>query len=328
MKNKLITNPFISHLELHLSCFGKVKSISSLRDLLSRFLNIGDTFSFRNSTTNAFIDVLQILLEDTTYRVIYTNLENPSILNAIENFVPKNRRVQLDLMKLLLEGKFDEIEKTIAKSYGKKCIYLFSHVLWNCGVSLNIEKISSRIKSNNQENLIIVDGAQAIGNVANIFSKNFDKDLIDFYLGCTHKWLNTKNLLGFVYISSSFNNTYRNITDKIFIQDLFSVFAGKYDGSKTEHQMSSYDFNLLYQITKELNMNIENFKFAKSKITQNFNFSEAYLIPNIYERTHNFFGVYGDRDNLNKLCDIFELSKYLIVDDKYLPHNYSWLRIV
>ena len=109
MKNKLITNPFISHLELHLSCFGKVKSISSLRDLLSRFLNIGDTFSFRNSTTNAFIDVLQILLADTTYRVIYTNLENPSILNAIENFVPKNRRVQLDLMKLLLEGKFDEI---------------------------------------------------------------------------------------------------------------------------------------------------------------------------------------------------------------------------
>ena len=306
----------------------ELNSQTSIRALLSKFMNVSHNISFRNNVTTVFADILESFRNFDDYFLIYSNLEHPCIINIIEAFFPKERTVCLDVYHLLLNGNIEEIENRLSKNYNVKSIYLFSHILWNTGIILDIEKMSKRIKGYRSENIIIIDGAQSVGNIKNIYSNNFKKEDIDFYLGCTHKWIGSSNILGFVIIGDIFIRKYRDLAEKIFLKDLFSIFAGNSEFKESKFSMSTYDFNLLLSLTKELNSIIRVFCFPN--VNNNFKLNnDIYFInhPSKKIKTSRYFSFYGKKENLEKSLELFNEYETSLVEDKNLPFNYYWLRV-
>ncbi|WP_452597099.1 aminotransferase class V-fold PLP-dependent enzyme [Pontimicrobium sp. MEBiC01747] len=321
-------NAFLAHEEIHFNKINELKNNKSLRELLSNFLGLSSNISFRNNTTTTFIDVIQVLKEDNDYSLIYSDLEHPCIQNAIECFFPKNRIIFLKLYDLLLNGQIREIEKRISENLSKKSIYLISHVLWNTGIKINVESIATTIKQHNSENILIVDGAQAVGNIERLFNTNFSESNIDLYIGCTHKWLETKNLLGFVAVGDYMIKSKYEIVKKVFMKDIFSLYAGKLDFSNLELGMSTYDINLLSQVTKDLNHNIQSFRYPDRFFIRYLSLT-VFSIPYFENEAvgTRFFSYYGSRKELEKALDEFKLDYRFIIEDKNLPNNYCWMRL-
>lgn len=320
------------------SCFSLVKdnkrvleelnSLKSIRLLLSQFMSVSCDISFRNNVTNIFADIIESLRDLDDFFLIYSNLEHPCIINVIEAFFPKERIICLNMYDLLLDGNIDVIENRLSENFNVKSIYFFSHILWNTGVILDIEKMCKRIKSYDPSNLIIIDGAQSVGNIKNIYSDNFKKEDVDFYLGCTHKWVGSNNLLGFVVLGEEFIKGNKVVAEKIFLKDIFSIFAGSSKFTEGKFSMSTYDLNLLLQLTKELNAIIPFFDFPLVNFHFKFN-KDVYFIPNLNKRinTGRFISFYGKKEDLGESLHLFKEYETSIVEDKNLPFNYYWLRV-
>ncbi len=323
----MTNNAHISNLKIHQENINELKSLENLRSLISNYLNVNQNISFRNNTTSILIDVLQSIDVKDDYTLIYSDLEHPCVQNVIPHFFPKDKIVFLKLYDLLLDGDFEKIEEKLSAVYAEKSIYLFSHVLWNTGVKLNIELMSKNIKKHNSDNLIIIDGAQAVGNLPQLFSNEFENNIIDFYVGCTHKWIGTKNLLGFVVVSDEIMLKKQSIVNKIFLKDIFSTFAGEISLLKIDWSMSTYNTLLLLQITKGLieiftsNIN-EKIISNKQHLTDN-----IYSIPSTKSRETKYFAFYGLKKHLIMKCDLLNIEYSHIIDDDQLPNNYSWLRL-
>jgi len=328
MKTDILNRSYFDHMRNNSIIQEELNSLTSIRRLLSDFLNVSNNISFRNNTTNTFIDILETLQNNDDYFLVYSDLEHPCIQNAIDNFHPKEKTICLKLYDLLLDGQIKKIEKEISKNYNSKSIYLVSHVLWNSGIIIDIETITERIKEYNPENIVIIDGAQSVGNVEKLFSENFNKSYIDFYIGCTHKWIGTKNLMGFVILGESIIKNHRSIVDRIFLKDIFSFFAGLSDFSESKFGMSTYDLNLLLQITKELNQIINSFEYPNVDFYR-YASMEVISIPYFANeaKISRFFSYYGTNENLIKSLEVFSHYDTSIVSDENLPNNYSWLRI-
>jgi selenocysteine lyase/cysteine desulfurase len=72
-------------------------------------------------------------------------------------------------------------------------IVLLSHVLYWSGTVLDLAEITRRLRELERPPVLIIDGAQALGNV-NVGAELFDA--ADYYACCAHKWLLVPHTLG------------------------------------------------------------------------------------------------------------------------------------
>jgi selenocysteine lyase/cysteine desulfurase len=321
-------NFFLAHYDKHYSALQELKKFKSIRELLSENLGLPNNFYFSHNTTSSLICILRVLLCNSTndFYLAFSNLEHPTIRKIIESLWSKEKLICLNLYPYLMKGDFDSIENEISvKTQNKRCIHIISHVLWNIGAKLNIESISAKIKKKNPKDLIIIDGAQAVGNLPNpIF--NLEKyNHIDFYIGCTHKWIGTENTLGFVSIHPKYIKS--TLYLQIMLSDLFSSYAGPISQHE-EFDNSTYNLLYLLAITKELNQvfikHLNSSKFNISTINTQKKISS---IPVCSERLTSYSAVYGEYDEIIKFCRKNSLNNTFIAFDENLPENNFWVRL-
>lgn len=320
-----IENVLLAGRNEHIKSISLLQELPSIREQSEDYLGSGNNITLRNNTTTIIADMLKWYNDG--YQIIYSNIESPSIINAIEIFVPEESRICLNLMDCLLSGDIEKIEASLSKQVVAKSIYIFSHVLWSTGIRLNVFEIASNIKSASNEHIIIVDGAQAVGNLDNLNTHIFKDGLIDFYVSCIHKWMNVPAVMGFAVINSKFIKEHPNFVDQLFAKDLFSKYAGKYSGFKSSHCQSTYDCNLALKVTIALKKAVENPEIGpdyKAPIIKN---KSLLLIPNSQNRIHKFFGVYGKLKDVQDYVKKYGYNKHQIVRDRILPKGYVWLRI-
>lgn len=323
MKN----NAFISHSSKHFENLNELKKYKSIRSILGEFTGLGNIISFRNNTTTAIIDVLQILMQNRDYKVIIADIEHPCVQNIINAFIPKNRIVYVKVYHFLLSGQYKELEAEISKDYGSNHIYLFSHVLWNCGLILDIEYMSAKIKNHGKNNLVLIDGAQAVGNIPQLLKEKGSRNNIDFYFGCTHKWLETERLLGFVIINNSVIEDKIDLAYKIFLKDMFSIYAGSIPNFSLKIDYSTYDTSLLLELTQSLNLTIKNFIFPKNISVVKFDKYDVTELSDITYYSNRFYAVYGKLSELQEIVSLLKINSSFILEDLKLPQNNYWLRV-
>lgn len=322
MKNRA----YISHLKDHQRSMETLGSSSSLRTIISERFGLSDCISFRKNTSLAVFDILDELLSFRGYPLVYSNIEHSCIIDLIESMVPQERRVKLDLYPELLSGRIHDLESKLVNAAIEPSVFFFSHVLWNCGISLDVENMAERIKKNNSEHIVIVDGAQAVGNLPKLFSQEFKMTCIDVYIGCTHKWVETKNLLGFISFNLKWVQRFPDCMQIIFKRDIFSRFAGEPKDCIVSWGSSTHDLIHLVELRDQL-MEVVNQEIEKEAINLERFLSQLTAIPNLENVTHRFKGFYGRIDDLVTICDETNLSRMYIIEDRYLPAGYSWLRV-
>lgn len=327
-------NSFIAFYGEHITALNELKNYENIQTILTRQLGLFKDFTFRNNTTTAFVDLIQTLKLNTSNDtvLVYSDIEHPCIKNCIEKIWYNRSKTCLNLSKYLLEGKIENLEYFLSNYERKdsnKVIFLFSHVVWHLGIYLNINKISSKIKERNPDSIIIIDGAQAAGNISGELIIERNDSPVDFYLTCTHKWIGTKNLLGLISINPKFLKSQFYI--ELMLGDIFSSFAG----GKHIVEDSESTKNLLYllTITKEVNKIKGHYNIKQKSLTWNdllpliiskYNLSFPSIPKN---RLTKFTSVYGNYINAKDCQDVEFRNNSSILEDKALPSGNFWLRI-
>ena len=326
---------FLANYKSHHDALQKIKKSDSLTSLLSNFLGLFPLFSFRHNTTSSFVALLKSLKLNTSQHtnLVYSDIEHPAFQKCIEHIWFDRKKIRLDCIKELISGNINKIEHKIAHCndvVGDKsvAIYIISHVLWNCGVQLNIHDLAKKIKARKPNAIIIIDGVQAVGNISAPLLISPDESDIDFYLGCTHKWLGTSNLLGFISMNPKYKNT--QVSIELLLGDLFSAYSGGED-VKRELCISTYNLLYLSQIIQELKMveRQENTR-ENNPVSQILNILKQYNItapPIFIEKLTNFIGAFGNINALTKCREEHFLENSTVLLDTALPDNYAWLRI-
>jgi selenocysteine lyase/cysteine desulfurase len=210
--------------------------IGKLSDELSSLLGLSNTIIFRQNTSKVFKDILLGIVYHTLFHksrkleglydlserilsnkmaenrlgdLFYTDMDHPSLEFIIKQVWPKKK-----VKKIIMSDIFFSIEteyhteKVLNKILNRlNCampnVLLIPHVNWINGAILDINKITRFIKERHPFIQIIVDGAQAVGNIPiNFESPTSENDNIDFYLGCGHKWLCGPETVGFARLSN------------------------------------------------------------------------------------------------------------------------------
>lgn len=183
--NLLVKNP----------CSAKATNIlieiyHGLKSSMSKFLETQDNSLAYFQSTNVGISTILGSLDwnEQDEIIIGKNEYIDAILPFYalkENFGVKIKRVEnSDLLQGINELMSDRVK-----------LVFFSHVEWNTGTENNFRSISSKVW--NRENIMImVDGAQAVGQI-----HVKDLDSIDFYIFPFHKWMLGPVGTGLAYIS-------------------------------------------------------------------------------------------------------------------------------
>lgn len=124
-------------------------------------------------------------------------------------------RYQLRVAEIWSAGSKPEIVNSIAAQVTTATrLLLLSHVCYNSGLRLPVREIINRCKAINPSLLVLVDGAQAVGQV----SVNVSQLGCDFYAGDAHKWLLGPDQAGFLYVRDA--NHLQTLA-----RDLSSIFS-------------------------------------------------------------------------------------------------------
>lgn len=315
----------------HNKHFEALRSLNNYRDLrrtLHEELGLHENISFRHNTTSCIISLLQSMqssLEDDYY-LVFSNLEHPCIRKVIHAIWNKERIIDLNLFPYLLDGDLNKIEEELARPRTVKCVYVISHVLWNTGLRIDIDTISKEIKKFNLDSIIVIDGAQAVGNLNPPILEHTIMDLVDFYVGCTHKWIGTSNTLGFVSIHPKLIST--SLFIQIMLSDMFSSFAGVIS-IKEKMDVSTYNLILLLSITKELDKIFSDgittgLVFSLNEINKGWSFNRIFCEKN---RRTCFSSVSGPKKTIKEFCLVNNIDSSFMIADEFLPKEECWLRI-
>ena len=128
--------------------------------------------------------------------LLISDLEYPGIVSLVdENW--QGRLVMAQVANLVWSGKpalvQDLLERSI--SIARPSVIYLSHVARTNGYCLN-ESLLAYIREVNPKAIIVIDGAQAIGNI--YVSRSF-LEKVDFYVTSGHKWVSAHQTLGIVY---------------------------------------------------------------------------------------------------------------------------------
>lgn len=318
MKN-VVNNAFISNFENQQLYLERLKALPSLRTLIAQHFDSDNFITLGNNTSACFLNLILALENDAKRIYVYSNIEHPCFQEILEHFIPKERLIKLSLHRFLCDGQYDKIEDNLKQSRqeSKNTVYLISHVIWNTGVILNIDEISRELKTR-EDVLVIGDGSQAIGNIP-LTKINF----IDFYLGCTHKWLGTSHTLGFLMI----NNDKIKIKRDLSFKDKFSIFAGYQNYIENAYSGSTYDLSLALQLVTELNEVKIIHKIENSNLKEILSVINKEIVQSINYQFGRFVGVLMTQSKAEEILKKLSLDKAFLLYDKNLKEDYVWLRI-
>ena len=225
-----------------------------VRENIARYLNIPwpENISFRSNTTQAFRDLLisSVSLHDDNIRILASDIDHPVMLQMIRAF---EKNIELHIVPLQDQMCFHtkESEINIVDSYSIKVqevnpdIVLVPHVDYLTGSVFPITCIANITKKNNSNTVVVIDGAQAIGNIL----LEIDWYSIDAYLCCTQKWVGASDPVGILAIGESYLHRLEsnNLHKSMYINDIFSVFAGTMVGG-AEFALDTYQIGILYRL--------------------------------------------------------------------------------
>ena len=218
------------------------ESILELPAVLSSVLELRSTLMFRHNTTQAFRDAIEVVLfhelnhdsrageeaadvarilrldfarafSPQVGHLLYTDVDHPAIAYMAQQIWPSaailDKLVISDLVYDDKEKKKSEtvteivLERYLAQINNQYVsVVIIPHVVWFNGAVLDVVKICREIKLRHPLVTTIVDGAQAVGQIAlNIETVAKENADIDFYLGCCHKWLCGPETVGFARVS-------------------------------------------------------------------------------------------------------------------------------
>lgn len=152
---------------------------------------------FHNTTAGVQRIFLRLrhLLESSNPTLLMSDLEYPGIVSLVdENW--QGRLVMAEVANLVWENEAALVEEALkhAIQIARPSVIYLSHVARTNGYCLN-EGVIDFIREVNPRAVIIIDGAQACGNIH--VGKSF-LDKIDFYVTSGHKWLCARPTLGLV----------------------------------------------------------------------------------------------------------------------------------
>jgi len=174
--------------------------LGEVRDHFRQLLGVPEEYVtiFHNTTAGIQRVFLRIghLLTSRNAMLLTTDLEYPGTV-AMADECWQGPMVIAEIAHLIWEGRCDEVLDVLKRSFllTRPAVIYISHVARGFGYPLDLEFIRF-VKSVNPSTIIVIDGAQAIGNIA-IGEELLS--LVDFYVTSGHKWLGGKPTLGVVY---------------------------------------------------------------------------------------------------------------------------------
>lgn len=156
--------------------------------------------SIYHNTTAAiqrvFVRVGHVLARETA-TLFTTDVEYPGIIAlADENW--HGRIVMAEIGDLIWRNRFKHIEESIRRAFlvAKPDVVYLSHITRASGYRFPLETLLPYMKQINPRIVIIIDGAQAVGNI--VVGPDI-LELVDFYVTSGHKWLSGRTTLGILY---------------------------------------------------------------------------------------------------------------------------------
>lgn len=152
-----------------------------------------------HNTTAAVERVIQRVCQELQYAsatLLTSDLEYPGIIAHLDEAWP-GRVAFARVSKFLWQGEAELVEECLREAVllsRPEVVYL-SHVARSSGYQIS-ERLIDFIREVNPRTVIILDGAQAVGNIV------VDSDLlksVSFYVTSGHKWLGGRPALGLVY---------------------------------------------------------------------------------------------------------------------------------
>ncbi|WP_082650568.1 aminotransferase class V-fold PLP-dependent enzyme [Mastigocoleus testarum] len=137
--------------------------------------------------------------------LLLSDCEHPGII-AIAQEISRRFDVEISifpLMSTLNEG--DPVEVIAQHLHPRTRLVVLSHVLWNTGQVLSMDKITDVCRSNSQETQILVDAAQSVG----MLPLNLTELEVDFYAFTGHKWLCGPGGVGGLYVKPEVRDNLR-----------------------------------------------------------------------------------------------------------------------
>src|SRR5437868_2369315 len=301
MHKKTVTKALITGYSVHKKALTELRKQKSLRELIIKKYSVFPSIYFADNSTSALINVLKLLIDiDENRTIYYSDLDHPCIINAIKIIWPGKRKV-IGLYHFMLSGDIGSIERRLSEIKSDKApIIVLSHVLWNSGLIIDVGKIANEIKIHHPNATIIIDGAQAIGNIQIDLGLN-KKSKIDFYIGSLHKWAGCTVIVGFASINELWVKNNLPFYHRLFCCDRFSTFAGKIPYVKKINEAEpTFDLALLNKIVKELSCKKSRFDLSKTRFRLIDERVQTLPVPDY--KFSAFVGYYAPKDILLDIC--------------------------
>lgn len=178
-----------------------VKNVQTefIKFLLGKNANEHLVHIFHNTTAGIqrVFHILNKRIFHSKSNLLTTDAEYPGIIAAAyENWGGDMHIVEID--RLIWENKTEKVLDKVKKAFllTKPQVFFISHIFRSTGYTFPLEKMIDFIKKIKPDTIIVVDGAQAVGNI--VIKKEI-LDRIDFYITSAHKWLCGETTLGLAY---------------------------------------------------------------------------------------------------------------------------------
>jgi selenocysteine lyase/cysteine desulfurase len=153
---------------------------------------------FHNTTAGVQRIFLRLrdLMSSHDATLLISDLEYPGIVSLVdENW--HGRLVMAEVANLIWDRKQSQVQRLLERSINvsRPSVVYLSHVARTNGYCLD-ESLLTYIRDVNPRAIIVIDGAQAIGNIC-VPPSFLEK--VDFYVTSGHKWLSTRQTMGIVY---------------------------------------------------------------------------------------------------------------------------------
>lgn len=234
------------------------EELTTLLDPDAKVANLRNNITLHERTTDGIHFAIRRLKRELPVGkkigAIFSDADYPSVTSMIEGEIEKTYIRKIDIRdsffqktfsqtqyKGLIEEKITELEQGNVDHI----ILLLSHVFFETGHVINVDELINNLQSIANV-IIIVDGAQAVGNVA------IDECIFDschFYAFCGHKWLLSTPTIGILYFNEkklvdefSLNPEEFRKTNRAF--DNYSYDINEYRGTVNPNPLVSLDLSL------------------------------------------------------------------------------------
>jgi selenocysteine lyase/cysteine desulfurase len=223
----------------------ETSAIMGLPGALASALDLRSTFRFTQNATQAFRDILEVILfheldhdsrpgeegadvaqllmsdqlknSPEIGRLIHSDIDHPAFQHMARAVWPESNIAVVNLSDLIFEAGAEKGSRQITEQAVHRYLseikrktvsaVVIPHVYWVNGAKFDVRSISKAIRAQHPLVTIIVDGAQAVGHVQLDVEKcERENEEIDFYIGCGHKWLRGPETVGFVRVGRRYNS--------------------------------------------------------------------------------------------------------------------------